>query len=173
MTMDTQRCVGCNACVLACKSENDLPEKGFRDWIVTETNGVFPHLSQEIRSERCHHCDHPPCVGVCPTGASHVNKGGTVIVTHSKCTGCKACIAACPYDARYVHPRGFIDKCTFCLHRVKKGEQPACVSVCPTYSLSFGDLSQGKSGVAKYLRERKYKTNRPETGIKPNLYFLL
>ncbi len=64
MTMDQRRCVGCNACVLACKAENALPENGFRDWIVTETSGSFPDLRQVIRSERCNHCDHPPCVGV-------------------------------------------------------------------------------------------------------------
>ncbi len=173
MTVDTRRCVGCQSCVIACKTENALPPHAFRDWIVQETRGRYPDLNMEIRSERCNHCADAPCVDTCPTGASHVDEGGAVLVTHHKCTGCKACIAACPYDARYVHPNGFIDKCTFCLHRVKKGEQPACVSVCPTYSLTFGDLSQGQSNVAKYLRERKYKTNRPETGIKPNLYFLL
>ena len=148
MTVDTKLCVGCNACVLACKSENRLPENGYRDWIVTETSGTFPDLSQQIRSERCNHCHHSPCVSACPTGASAVTDGGTVIVDRRKCTGCKACIAACPYGARYVHPDGFVDKCTFCLHKVRKGQEPECVRVCPTSSLVFGNVSDSDSAVA-------------------------
>ena len=173
MAMDVKRCVGCNACVLACKAENDLPENGFRDWIVTETRGVFPHLSQEIRSERCNHCDDPPCVGCCPTGASHINEGGIVLVDHEMCTGCKACIASCPYDARYVHPEGYVDKCTFCLHRVKEGQQPACVTICPTAALTFGDLADSEGGLSKLLAKREHKTLKPEMGLGPNVYFLL
>ena len=173
MAMDVKRCVGCNACVLACKAENDLPEKGFRDWIVTETRGTFPHLSQEIRSERCNHCDDPPCVDCCPTGASHVNEGGTVLVDAQMCTGCKACIASCPYDARYIHPEGYADKCTFCLHRVKKGQQPACVTICPTAALTFGDLGDPDSAVSRLLRKRAHKTLKSEMGLHPNVYFLL
>ncbi|MBU0550067.1 4Fe-4S dicluster domain-containing protein [Myxococcota bacterium] len=172
MTMDTRRCVGCNACVYACKQENDLPVGGFRDWITTTTRGVFPDLSSEIRSERCNHCDNAPCVYACPTGASHFNEGGVVLVNHDKCTGCKACIAACPYDARYVHPDGFVDKCTFCLHRSSKGLDPACVSICPTESLAFGDLSDKRSVVRRLLDARNHKTLRPETGAGPNVYFL-
>ena len=172
MTMDQRRCVGCNACVLACKAENALPENGFRDWIVTETSGSFPDLRQDIRSERCNHCDHPPCVGCCPTGASHVNEAGTVLVTHEKCTGCKACIASCPYDARYIHPEGYADKCTFCLHRVRVGKQPACVSICPTRALEFGDLSDPQSEVSQILKARDYKTLQSERGLSPNVYFL-
>jgi Fe-S-cluster-containing dehydrogenase component len=173
MTVDTRRCVGCNACVLACKSENDLPEHGFRDWIVTETRGRFPDLSQEIRSERCNHCANSPCVSACPTGASHVSDGGAVIVDRDKCTGCKACIAACPYGARYVDPdEGFVDKCTFCLHRVRRGEQPACTEVCPTRSLVFGDLNDGGSEVAQKLDSRKNKTLKPEAGLEPHVFFL-
>jgi Fe-S-cluster-containing dehydrogenase component len=172
MTMDPRQCVGCNACVLACKAENNLPEHGFRDWIVTETRGSFPHLSQEIRSERCNHCTTAPCVSACPTGASHVNEGGTVLVSRDKCTGCKACIAACPYDARYVHPEGFVDKCTFCLHRVKEGKDPACVEVCPTTALAFGDLNDPESPVSRLLRQRKHRVLKPETGLKPNLFIL-
>ena len=173
MTVDTRVCVGCNACVLACKSENDLPENGYRDWIVTETSGVFPELSQEIRSERCNHCKKSPCVGVCPTGASHVSDGGSVIVDRRKCTGCKACIAACPYGARYVDPRGFVDKCTFCLHRVRSGEDPACVEICPTSALEFGDLNDPNSAVSRLLKMRRYKTSKPEAGLDPQVYFLL
>ncbi len=173
MTVDTKLCVGCNGCVLACKSENALPEDGFRDWIVTETKGVFPELSQEIRSERCNHCSKSPCVSACPTGASHMQEGGTVIVDKRKCTGCKACIAACPYGARYVHRDGYVDKCTFCLHRTREGNAPACVEVCPTSSLAFGDLNDPESEVSKNLAHRRYKTLKPEAGLEPNVYFLV
>ena len=172
MTMDTKRCVGCSACVLACFAENEVPEQGFRDWIVFETRGTFPDLHQEIRSERCHHCSESPCVDACPTGASHVGEGGTVLVTPHKCTGCKACIAACPYGARFVHPRGHVEKCTFCLHRVKQGQQPACVEICPTEALLFGDRADGDSALARLLRARKNKTLKPEKGLEPNLFFL-
>jgi Fe-S-cluster-containing dehydrogenase component len=173
MAVDTVRCVGCNACVISCKTENDLPNGGFRDWIVQEVRGAFPDLSMEIRSERCNHCSAPSCVDACPTGASHVNEGGIVAVTKSKCTGCKACIASCPYGARYVHPAGFVDKCTFCLHRVRKGQQPACVETCPTRSLVFGDAADADSPVARLLRSRRNKVLKPEAGNEPNVFFLL
>jgi Fe-S-cluster-containing dehydrogenase component len=172
MTMDPQLCVGCQACVLACKAENRVPVEGWRDWVVMETYGVFPNLTQQIRSERCGHCSAPPCVSACPTGASHVNEGGTVLVTRSKCTGCKACIAACPYDARYVHQEGFVDKCTFCLHRVLEGRLPACVEICPTTALAFGDLNDPTSNVRALLRRRKHRVLKPEAGLRPNLYIL-
>lgn len=173
MTVDTRRCVGCNSCVIACKQENRVAQGATRDWIVTETKGVFPTLFQEIRSERCNHCSKAPCVSACPTGASHTSDGGIVLVNHDKCTGCKACIGACPYEARYVHPDGYVDKCTFCIHRVKKGLLPACVTTCPTRALRFGDLSDPESEVSQLLRSRKFKVLKPETGAKPNLYFLL
>ncbi len=83
MVIDTRRCVGCTDCVVACKTENDVPEGLNRDWIATETTGRFPTLHLEIRTERCNHCDNPPCVGCCPTGASHVEPfGAIVLVTH-------------------------------------------------------------------------------------------
>ncbi len=172
MTMDTAKCVGCHACVLGCKAENGTPDGATRDWIVEEVRGRFPQLSAEIRSERCNHCDDPPCVHACPTGASWVAEGGVVLVSHHKCTGCKACMASCPYDARYVHPDGYVDKCTFCLHRVQRGEEPACVSVCPTKSLKFGDLEDPTAEVSELLATRRWDVNHPETGVLPNVYFL-
>jgi len=172
MVVDTKRCVGCSACVLACAAENDVPEGYCRDWIVTETRGAFPDLQMEIRSERCMHCSNPPCVDVCPTGASFIGEGGTVLVEESKCTGCKVCVTSCPYDARYVHPDGHVDKCTFCLHRVKDGLEPACVTVCPTKALTFGDLADPHSEVSLLLRTRSAKVLHPEAGTEPNVFFL-
>jgi len=172
MTMDTRKCVACQACVFACQAENDVPEGYARDWIVEEVRGRFPDLTAEIRSERCHHCTNPPCVTVCPTGASFVGEGGIVSVTHDKCTGCKACVAACPYDARYVHPDGYVDKCTFCSHRVARGEDPACVSVCPTESLTFGDVLDPTSKVSELLASRRFRVLNESAGTQPNLFFL-
>jgi Fe-S-cluster-containing dehydrogenase component len=173
MTVDTRLCVGCKACVLACKAENDVPDGFSRDWIVEETRGAFPDLSAEIRSERCNHCADAPCVKACPTGASHVGEGGAVLVTHDKCSGCKACIAACPYEARFVHPKGYVDKCTFCLHRVTKGLLPACAGVCPTGTLVFGDANDPDSEVARKLGQRRSKVLHPGSGAAPNVHFLL
>lgn len=173
MTADTRLCVGCKACVLACKAENAVPDGLSRDWIVEEVRGEFPALSAEIRSERCNHCSDAPCVKACPTGASWVAEGGVVLVTHGKCSGCKACISACPYDARFVHPEGYVDKCTFCLHRVQKGLAPACATVCPTGALTFGDRNDPESAVARQLASRRSKVKHPESGAGPNLFFLL
>ncbi len=93
MVIDTAKCVGCMDCVVACQTENDVPTGYCRDWITTEVRGTFPTIAMEIRSERCNHCDNPPCVQCCPTGASHVEPvGRTVQVTANRCIGCKACI---------------------------------------------------------------------------------
>ncbi|NUM82066.1 4Fe-4S dicluster domain-containing protein [bacterium] len=174
MVIDTTKCVGCMDCVVACKTENRVPEGFNRDWIVQDAKGKYPNIHLEIRSERCNQCDNPPCVTCCPTGASHVHDyGGVVLVNHDECIGCKACVASCPYDARFIHPDGYADKCTFCIHRVETGLEPACVSVCPTRCMYFGDLEDPNSKVSKLLNERKHHTNLPEAGTKPNIYYLI
>ena len=174
MVIDTRTCIGCGDCVVACKTENKVPEGLNRDWIVEATRGTYPNLTTEFRSERCNHCSNPTCVTLCPTGASHLWKDtNIVLVEPSKCTGCKACIAACPYDARLVmHPDGYIDKCTFCHHRVEEGLDPACVSSCPTHCMHFGSLDDAGSIVSRLLKTRKHKVLHPETGNEPNVYYL-
>ncbi len=173
MVIDTTLCVGCMDCVVACKTENDVPEGLNRDWIVQEVVGEFPTLHMEIRSERCNHCDNPPCVHCCPTGASHVEDvWRTVQVEIRQCIGCKACLAACSYDARFIHPDGYADKCTFCLHRVTEGLDPACVAVCPTRCMHFGDLDDPRSSVSRLLGSRRHHSLRDAAGTRPRLYFL-
>ena len=155
MVIDTRTCVGCAACVIGCKTENAVADGFARDWIVTHTSGTFPDLKMDIRSERCHHCEDAPCVTSCPTGASHYGPGGSVQVNADKCTGCKACIASCPYDARFVDPR-----------------TGTCQEVCPTDSIYFGDLNDPKSEVSELLARRDNYTLRPEAGTRPRHYFL-
>jgi Fe-S-cluster-containing dehydrogenase component len=173
MAIDTKKCVGCSDCVVACQIENNVPIGYCRDWIVEVTTGTYPNLSMELRSERCNHCTNAPCVRCCPTTASHITDGGIVLVDEDNCIGCKACIASCPYDARFVHPKGHIDKCTFCIHRVKKGQDPACVAVCPTKCMYFGDTDDPNSEISKIIKTRKWKTLIPEAGTQPNIYYLI
>jgi len=174
MVIDTRTCVGCAACVIACKTENGVAEGHSRDWIYTETSGTFPDLQMTIRSERCNHCEDAPCVSVCPTGASYYGPGGTVLVNANKCTGCKACIAACPYDARFIAPdSGVAEKCTFCVHRVGNGTPTtACQEICPTRSIWFGDLDDPDSEVSRLLTTRKHYVLVPEAGTRPRHFYL-
>lgn len=174
MVIDTGKCVGCSDCVVACQTENQVPFGYCRDWITETVNGTYPLVEMELRSERCNHCENPPCVRTCPTGASHVAEGGIVLVTGDMCIGCGACIESCPYDARYQHPKeGYVDKCTFCIHRVEKGLDPACVSVCPTNCMYFGDFDDPNSKVARLLAEKNHKVLAPEAGTKPRVYYLI
>lgn len=172
MALDIKKCVGCADCVVACQTENNVPIGFARDWIVEKVDGFYPNLSLHFESQRCNHCETTPCVRVCPTGASHVIEGGIVKVKGSDCIGCGACIEACPYEARFFHPDGYVSKCTFCDHRVEDGLDPACVSVCPTYCMHFGDLDDPESPVSKILRERDSYVLAPESGTKPHVYFV-
>ncbi len=173
MVIDQSRCVACMACVVACKRENQVPAEHFRTRVVEMVRGEFPNLRSEMRSELCNHCDHPPCVSICPTGASHKEEDGTVQITRKKCVGCKACVTACPYDVRHINPEhGWADKCSFCQHRLKEGKEPACVATCIGRSRMFGDLDDPNSEVSKILREQSWRTLKPEVGTKPNVYYI-
>ncbi len=110
----------------------------------------------------------------CPTGASHVQTGARSSWSpKEQCIGCKACLASCPYDARYVHPDGYADKCTFCIHRVEQGLEPACVAVCPTHCMHFGDLDDPHSEVSRLLASRRHHALQPEAGTEPRIFFLM
>jgi Fe-S-cluster-containing dehydrogenase component len=172
MVLDSSRCVGCEACVVACKNENAVPEGRYRDWVVQESRGRFPDLQLTIRSERCNHCSDAPCIANCPVGSSYYREDGTVQIDRSKCTGCRACIASCPYDARYLHPKGYVDKCSLCVHRLDRGQPTACQQVCPTSAIAVGDALDPDSEVARRMRRSSLTVVSPEAATRPNVMYV-
>ena len=176
MVIDLRTCIGCGACVAACSEENSLSlgvdvPLGARTDVKTEELGLFPNVRWIFEHSICRHCENPPCVAVCPTGASFKTDDGFVLIDHEKCIGCKYCIVSCPYKARYINENIMTpDKCTFCVHRVKKGLDPACVASCPTNSRVFGDLDDPTSKVSELVSKGAVAVGA-EYGTKPKVYY--
>lgn len=175
MAIMVAKCIGCQACTVACKFQNNVPEEQYR----TKTpavgpTGKYPKVSMYFEKEACQMCQNAPCVSVCPTKASHYNTEGMVVVDIDKCVGCKYCMTACPYDARFLNKEtGAADKCTFCYEeRVSQGEKPACVATCVGGALVFGDENDPNSEVAKLLAEHKAEVRKPEFGTHPSVYYI-
>jgi Fe-S-cluster-containing dehydrogenase component len=169
MFIDVSKCYGCMACVVACAAENNVPVGVFRTWVERH---ILPSGTVAFVPKLCNHCDNPPCVKPCPTGATYRTEDGLVLVDPLKCIGCGACIIACPYGARYYNPiTGVVDKCTFCNHRIKIGRPPACVEACPTRARVFGDLNDPNSEIRKIVDKIPTKVIKPETGAEPQIYY--
>ena len=171
--IDQTSCIGCHACTTACKSENDVPLGVNRTWVKYVERGTFPATRRDIAVLRCNHCEEPPCVEICPTTAMFRRPDGIVDFDTGRCIGCKACLQACPYDAIYIDSHEHVaEKCNFCSHRVDQGLLPACVVVCPTESLLFGDLEDPRSRVAQVVASRPTMVRRPEQATRPNAFYL-
>jgi len=175
--IDVARCIDCRACLVACRAENQVPLGNTRIWVRDlGLQGAFPDLSQTYVPTNCMHCDEPPCVEVCTSGATYKDpETGLVLVDQEACIGCGLCVEACPYDARYLDPqRGVVDKCNGCLARLERGEQPACVATCLGGARLFGDLNDPESDVAKTLGKagRAQQLVTAETNPGPNIHYL-
>ena len=121
----------------------------------------------------CNQCENPPCVQVCPVGATYQTADGISLVDRKWCIGCGYCIMACPYGMRFFHPvLRVADKCTFCYHRITKGMNPACVQACPTHARRIGNMKDSRDPVARVVRSRRVEVHKPEYGTKPQVYFL-
>jgi tetrathionate reductase subunit B len=172
IVIDASRCIDCKACMIACKVENDVPEGSWRNWIrpLLDRSG---ERKSEFQPGQCMQCDSPSCVAACPVGATYKQPDGLVVIDPKKCIGCGNCITACPYGARYRNStRHIADKCDFCEHRLKRGEEPACVVTCPTKTRIFGDLNDPQSEVSRLVKEEKLvRVVAPHINTRPNIYY--
>jgi len=179
MVIDLKRCIGCQACTVACSMENQVPLGDFRTIVsqydVVDANDSMGKVESFTLPRLCNHCDNPPCVPVCPVQATYQQKDGKVLIDSDICVGCGYCVEACPYDARFINPiTNTADKCTFCAHRVDAGLLPACVETCTGGARMFGDIKDPNSVVSKVLSEAgdQVKVLRPEMETSPHVFYL-
>lgn len=202
-------CIGCRQCSEACHKENNHDrashnsyirvfemEKGRMDLARARADYDHPVPMPErtYQPVQCHHCEHPPCVDVCPVKATWKEKDGIVVVDHGWCIGCRYCEAACPYHARRfnwsapeipaedinpnmgylsnrIRPQGVMEKCTFCLHRTRVGKLPACLEACPAGARVFGNLADADSEIRWVLANKRTYVLKEEHGTEPRFYY--
>ena len=195
LVIDLNVCVGCHACVTSCKEWNTSgsagvladfqaygkdPTGSFFNRVQTFEVGQYPNTETVHFPKSCLHCEDPPCVPVCPTGASYKRaEDGIVLVDYDKCIGCKYCAWACPYGAREMDQYAKVmTKCTLCVDRIydqslpERERKPACVMACPTSARLFGDVHDPDSEVSVAIRERGGYALLPELGTQPANHYL-
>ncbi len=171
--IDHTSCIGCHACTVACKAENDVPVGSFRTSVKYTEQGTFPDIKRHFLVQRCNQCTDAPCVTICPVNALEKRPDGIVDLDRDACIGCRACMQACPYDAIYLNEDlGAVEKCHFCAHRVDRGLEPACVTVCPVDAIIPGDFHDPQSKVSLLVRQNDTKVRRPEQQTGPNVHYL-
>lgn len=174
MLLNLDRCIGCYACVVACKMCHGTRPGVNYNAVNTVEYGEGASAQRRYILTMCMHCDDAPCAAVCPTGATYKTAEGPVVIDYDKCIGCGACVDACPYGQRYLvvddetSYEGSVapyeeesserlkvaEKCTFCYDRVKEGMAPMCTVHCPGQSRIFGDVDDPESDISKAIAEK-------------------
>jgi Fe-S-cluster-containing dehydrogenase component len=218
MVIDLDRCTGCEACVVACRVENNVPTVGPQqsamgrsmNWIRVERyfEGEFPNITATFRPVLCQHCEEAPCEPVCPVYATYHTDEGLNAQVYNRCVGTRYCANNCPYTVRFfnffdpgwdaplekaqnpevsVRTRGVMEKCTFCIQRIRKGEEkakdegrevrdgdvvPACVQTCPTQAMYFGNLADASSEVSRLAKSNRAERLMEDLGTKPRVVYL-
>ncbi len=220
MAIDLHKCVGCGACLIACKNENNVDKDIFWSHFLQRTIGTFPNVKYEFIPTLCNHCDNAPCVKTCPTKAMYKDANRLTLNDPDKCIGCKSCKQACPYgmisynkkkpheawrdktalvdkgtatgaevanktgeEVPYynpdraktyagIRPKGVVEKCTLCDHRLKDGDQPYCAASCPADARVVGDIDDPKSEISKLVNKHGYMQLRTDRGTKPKVFYL-
>jgi len=179
MVMLQNRCIDCERCMEACVRTNGVPSYGYRTTIMEQQRPIRRGGTETVfMPVLCNQCNRPPCVRVCPTTATYKDKKtGIVMMDGKRCIGCKTCMVACPYNARYFKEKNrAVDKCDFCWNsRLSKGETTtACAEACPAGVRVFGDLTDHNSPAYKLIHapERVVWVLRPETGALPNVFYM-
>jgi len=171
--IDHRKCIGCHACTVACKEENQVPLGTFRTWVKYVEKGAWPHTRRYFSVLRCNHCDDAPCVTICPTVALYRRADGVVDLDGERCIGCKSCMQGCPYDALYIDPNtNTAAKCHYCAHRLEVGLEPACVIVCPERAIIAGDLDDRRTEIARLVACEQVEVRKPEQGTRPKVYYI-
>jgi molybdopterin-containing oxidoreductase family iron-sulfur binding subunit len=176
--------------------------------VVADEKGEFPDTTLEFYPRPCMHCDNPPCIKVCPVSATYLDEDGIVGQVYARCIGCRYCANACPYTVKYfnwyapewpesekqylnpdvsVRPKGVIEKCTFCHHRLQRAReearaqdrpmreedyQPACAEICPTGAIVFGDLDNPRHRVVELMGDARAFRVMEDLGTEPKVYYL-
>jgi len=209
--LDLSRCIGCRRCVYGCVEENNQSRNPQTHWITVlemdkeegvnleNSNAYYDHETVPAPGKfympvACQHCENPPCVKVCPVGATWKEKDGIVVIDYNWCIGCRNCIAACPYGARRFNwgtphipadelnpvteylgnrprQRGVVEKCSWCIQRTRKGLYPKCVEVCPVGARKFGNLLDPDSEIRYIIENKRVYILKEELNTQPKFFY--
>ncbi|MBI2854474.1 MAG: 4Fe-4S dicluster domain-containing protein [Chloroflexi bacterium] len=180
LVFDKRCCIGCRTCVIACRVEHNLDGNySFINVLTTDgavvdlPRGTFPDLTMEWEPITCMQCQNPSCVTACPDEAIARDSCGVVLIDKAKCTGCRLCLDACPYEVIHFNKRENVaEKCDLCRERTETGSQPFCVRECAFGAIHFGDISDKESEVSQKLRGRASYVLKPEVGTEPSNRYL-